>query len=69
MFCTKGDNYGIGCLILGENLIWDCGKVGDPIKEDYVIDKLEKCIKEKAALDEHHQDQLLVYAALAKGKS
>ena len=27
VFCTK-DDYGIGCLILGENLTWDMGTVG-----------------------------------------
>jgi hypothetical protein len=30
VFCTK-DEYGIGCLILGDNLVWDVGTVGEKV--------------------------------------
>lgn len=68
VFCTK-DEYGIGCLILGENLVWDIGTVGEKVTENIIIDRLEHLILKKCALDEHHQDQLLIYAALANGRS
>lgn len=68
VFCTK-DDYGIGCLILGENLVWDIGTVGEKVTENTIVDRLEHLILKKCSLDEHHQDQLLIYAALAKGRS
>ena len=68
VFCTKED-YGIGCLILGENLVWDVGTVGEKVTEDVIVDRLGKLVQNKCCLDQHHQDQLLIYAALAKGKS
>jgi len=27
--CTKKDQYGIGCMVLGDGLIWDVGTVGE----------------------------------------
>lgn len=68
VFCTK-EEYGIGCLILGENLVWDVGTVGEKVTEDIIIDRLTKLVQTKCCLDQHHQDQLLIYAALANGRS
>ena len=39
------------------------------MKEETIINRLEQQILKKCALDEHHQDQLLIYAALANGRS
>jgi len=49
--------------------VWDVGTVGEKVKEDILIKRLEKLVDKKCCLDEHHQDQLLIYAALAKGKT
>lgn len=68
MFNTK-DEYGIGCLILGNNLVWDIGTVGEKAKEEDILNKLQHLTEVKSCLDEHHQDQLLIYAALAHGRS
>ena len=45
------------------------GTVGEKVKEDDIISRLEHYVKKKASLDEHHQDQLLLYMALANGVS
>lgn len=66
VLCTK-DDYGIGCLVLGENLVWDMGTVGEKVSEEDIIKRLLHYVKIKSCLDEHHQDQLLLYAALAHG--
>ena len=68
VFCTK-DEYGIGCAIFGENIVWDVGTVGEKISENIIIDRLGHLIDKKCCFDEHHQDQLLIYAALANGRS
>lgn len=39
VFCTK-DDYGIGCMIIGDNLVWDVGTVGEKITESKIIDRL-----------------------------
>lgn len=66
VFNTK-DDYGIGCLILGEGMVWDVGTVGEKIAEETILGRLHQLIDKKVCLDEHHQDQLLLYAALANG--
>jgi RNA 3'-terminal phosphate cyclase (ATP) len=68
VFCTK-DEYGIGCLILGQDLVWDVGTVGEKVKEEDIVNRLHHYVDKKVALDEHHQDQLLIYMALAQGTS
>lgn len=30
---TKTDNYGIGCVLRNDLVIWDCSKVGEPATE------------------------------------
>lgn len=62
---TKNDNYGIGCILRNEHVIWDCSKVGDPATEEEILEKLKHEITSKACLDDYHQDQLLIYMALA----
>ena len=68
VFNTK-DEYGIGCMVLGQNLLWDVGTVGEKVKEGDVIARLEQCVARKCSFDEHHQDQLLLYMALPEGTS
>lgn len=68
VFCTK-DEYGIGCLILGQDLVWDVGTVGEKVKEEDIVNRLHHYADKKVAFDEHHQDQLLIYMALAHGTS
>ena len=45
------------------------GTVGEKISENIIIDRLGHLIDKKCCFDEHHQDQLLIYAALANGRS
>lgn len=66
---TKGDNYGIGCILRSETTIWDCSHVGEPATEEDVLKRLKHEIANQGCLDEHHQDQLLIYMALASGTS
>jgi RNA 3'-terminal phosphate cyclase len=68
VFCTK-DDYGIGCLIFGENIVWDVGTVGEKVTEEAIVNRLKQLVNRKCCLDEHHQDQLLLYAALANGRT
>lgn len=63
------DDYGIGCMVLGEGLVWDIGTVGEKIEEPEILQRLQHYIELKPCLDEHHQDQLLLLASLAGGKS
>jgi RNA 3'-terminal phosphate cyclase len=39
------------------------------VKEEDIISRLEHYAEKKVCLDEHHQDQLLLYMALAHGTS
>lgn len=50
-------------------MIWDVGTVGEKIKENDILERLEHYAEHKTCFDEHHQDQLLVYMALANGVS
>lgn len=50
-------------------MIWDVGTVGEKIKENDILQRLEHYAEHKPCFDEHHQDQLLVYMALANGVS
>lgn len=63
------DDYGIGCMVLGEGLVWDVGTVGEKIEEGQILERLRHYAEEKYCLDEHHQDQLILLATLAAGKS
>lgn len=62
---TKTDNYGIGCILQNEHVVWDCSKVGEPASEEDILSRLKHEISNKACLDDLHQDQLLIYMALA----
>jgi RNA 3'-terminal phosphate cyclase (ATP) len=68
VFNTK-DEYGIGCIVTGENLVWDVGTVGEKVKEADILERLEHYAEKKVCLDEHHQDQLLLNMGLAHGTS
>lgn len=50
-------------------MVWDCSHVGEAATEDEVLTRLKHEISNKGCLDEHHQDQLLIYMALAPGTS
>lgn len=50
-------------------MVWDVGTVGEKVLEGDILGKLEHYCEKKCCLDEHHQDQLLIYMALAQGKS
>lgn len=56
-------------MVIGENLLWDVGTVGEKVKEGDIINRLEHYVAKKCSFDEHHQDQLLLYMALAEGTS
>lgn len=56
-------------MILGKNLIWDVGTVGEKVTENIILERLEHYCNKKVAFDEHHQDQLLIYLSLANGTS
>lgn len=56
-------------MAIGEGVVWDVGTVGDEVEEREIVQRLEKYAKGKVCLDEHSQDQLLLLAALAQGKS
>lgn len=50
-------------------MVWDIGTVGEKANEEEIVGRLEHLLQQKCCIDEHHQDQLLLYAALAKGRS
>lgn len=56
-------------MILGKNLIWDVGTVGEKVNEEIILERLVHYCEKKVAFDEHHQDQLLIYLSLANGTS
>jgi RNA 3'-terminal phosphate cyclase len=66
---SKSSKYGIGCLVLGDGVVWDCGKVGEEVAEEEILAKLQTYAEKKVCLDDHHQDQLILLAALAAGRS
>lgn len=66
---TKTENYGISLCLANEDVVWDCGVVGKEAKSKEVMERLQHEIEKKACLDEHHQDQLLIYMALGHGVS
>ena len=68
MFLTK-DDYGIGCICLGNGVVWDCGTVGEKVTEQVILERLRNYVDKKVCLDEHHQDQLILLATLAEGTS
>lgn len=56
-------------MVLGEGLVWDVGTVGQKIEEGEILERLRHYAEAKFCLDEHHQDQLILLATLAAGKS
>lgn len=68
VFLTK-DDYGIGCLCLGDGVVWDVGTVGEKVTEEIILVRLRALVEKKVCLDEHHQDQLILLATLAEGTS
>ncbi|XP_063607597.1 RNA 3'-terminal phosphate cyclase-like [Penaeus indicus] len=56
-----------GCILGGSSL----GKKGKPAEQDgeNAAKEILDCIKRKACLDSHSQDQVILFMALAKGKS
>ena len=43
VFLTK-DDYGIGCLCLGNGVVWDCGTVGEKVTEQAILDRLRNYV-------------------------
>lgn len=56
-------------MVIGEGLVWDVGTVGEKVTEEVILDRLQQYANVKPALDEHHQDQILILLSLAAGKS
>ena len=63
------DDYGIGCICLGNGVVWDCGTVGEKVTEEIILGRLRGYVESRTCLDEHHQDQLILLATLAEGTS
>lgn len=34
------DDYGIGCMLIGDGCVWDCGTVGERVQEAEILERI-----------------------------